>query len=180
MSRPFGGGGRRARPPGPDDAERATDAEAAREAALRLLERTRRTRSDLARRLRDQGFAGATSEEVLERLAGVGLVDDVEYARAYLSGRWGRRPSGWRRLEQELRGRGVSSDDIATARERLVEQVGVADETTAARRVIDQAERRYRSLDPRTRQQRLYALLMRRGFDSETIQNALKREPKSV
>ncbi len=176
----FGGGGRRARPPGPADAERATDVEAAREAALKLLERTRRTRSDLVRRLRDQGFAPATTEEVLDRLAGVGLVDDAEFARAWLSGRWGRRPSGWRRLEQELRGRGVSSDDIATARERLVEQVGAADETSAARRVIDQARRRYASLDERTRKQRLYALLMRRGFDSETIQNALKVEPETM
>ena len=35
---------------------RAGDAVAAREAALRLLERTRRTRADLARRLREKGY----------------------------------------------------------------------------------------------------------------------------
>ena len=39
------------------DAEPVADPEAAREAALKLLERTRRTRSDLARRLHDKGFA---------------------------------------------------------------------------------------------------------------------------
>ena len=56
--------------------ERAGDLDAAREAALKLLERTRRTRSDLARRLKDKGYAAAAIEPVLERLVGVGLVDE--------------------------------------------------------------------------------------------------------
>src|SRR5690349_9733603 len=48
-----------------------------REAALRLLDRQRRTRSDLARRLRDKGFASGSIDPVLDRLTEVGLVDDV-------------------------------------------------------------------------------------------------------
>ena len=158
---------------------RSGDLEAAREAALRLLERTRRTRSDLARRLREKGFVPEVTEQVLERLAGVGLVDDVEYGRAWLAERWGRRPAGWRRLEQELRMRGVSAEDIARARSRLEEEQGGADEVAAARKVVAQAERRYRSLDPRVRRQRLYALLARRGFDGDTIEQALRAEPPS-
>ena len=149
------------------------DANAAREAALKLLERTRRTRADLERRLRDRGFAAATVTEVLDRLAGVGLVDDAEFARAFLSGRWGRRPSGWRRLVQELRARGISADDIARGRTLLEQQVGTVDEIASARRVIAQAERRYRGLEPRARRHRLYGLLARRGYDSETIEAAL-------
>ncbi|TMQ51366.1 MAG: regulatory protein RecX [Candidatus Eisenbacteria bacterium] len=150
------------------------DANAAREAALKLLERTRRTRTDLERRLRDRGFAAATVAEVLDRLAGVGLVDDAEFARAFLSGRWGRRPSGWRRLVQELRARGVSPDDIARGRALLEQQVGAVDEIASARRVIAQAERRYRGLEPRARRHRLYGLLARRGYDSDTIEAALE------
>jgi regulatory protein len=156
------------------DGEPSTDVGAAREAALRLLERTRRTRIDLARRLKDKGFAPGTIDEVLERLASVGLVDDVEYARAWLAGRWGRRPSGWRRLEQELRQRGISAETAALARARLEEERGETDETVAALRVIAQAERHYRSLEPHVRKQRLYALLARRGFDSDTIRAALE------
>ena len=157
--------------------EHARDAEGAREAALRLLERTRRTRSDLARRLREKGFATDVAAQVIERLAAVGLVDDAEYARAWLAGRWGRRPAGWRRLEQELRMRGVGAEDIARARARLEEEQGGADEVVAARRVVAQAERRYRSLEPRVRRQRLYALLARRGFDGDTIEQALRAGP---
>ena len=148
----------------------------AREAALRLLERTRRTRSDLARRLRDKGHEPGVVIETLDRLAAVGLVDDVEYARAFLAGRWGRRPSGWRRLEQQLRAKGVAPDDIAAARYRIEEREGPADEVTAARRVIVAAERRYAALEPRQRRQRLWALLSRRGFDGDTIEQALRPE----
>ncbi|MGH3054797.1 MAG: regulatory protein RecX, partial [Gaiellaceae bacterium] len=157
-------------------AERSSDPEAAREAALKLLDHARRTRADLTRRLADRGFAAGTVAEVLERLANVGLIDDVEYARAFLAGRWGRRAAGWRRLEQDLRGRGLSREDIAAARAKLEENVGPVDEMAGARRVIAQSARRFAALDPRARRQRLWALLSRRGFDSETIERAL-REP---
>jgi regulatory protein len=158
------------------DAEPIADPEACREAALKLLERQRRTRADLERRLRDKGYALATVIGVLDRLAGVGLVDDAEYARAYLAGRWGRRAAGWRRLEQELRGRGVSADDIARGRALLEERSGAMDEAGGARRVLEQVARRYQRLDPRVRRQRLTALLLRRGFDLDTVREALNAE----
>jgi len=156
-----------------EESERSTDLAACREAALRLLERQRRTRSDLARRLHDKGFAAATIEQVLDRLAGVGLVDDVEYARAFMAGRRARRTAGQRRVEQELRARGVSAEDIERAGHRLDEEQGAMDEVAAARKVVAQAERRYRGLEPRVRRGRLYALLARRGFDGDVIRRAL-------
>jgi len=117
--------------------ERSADPEAAREAALKLLERTRRTRSDLARRLRERGFESATIEEVLTRLATVGLVDDVEYARAFLAGRWGRRPAGWRMLEQDLYRRGISAEDAAAGRAQVEREMGASDEVAVARRTLE-------------------------------------------
>jgi len=150
------------------------DQEAIREAALKLLERTRRTRLELARKLREKGFHSPAADAVLDRLAAVGLVDDVEYARAFLVSRLGRRTAGWRRLEMELRRRGVSAPDAAAARARLAEQQGNPDEVALARRVLRQVEARYASLDPRVRRQRLYALLIRRGFDGDTIERALR------
>jgi regulatory protein len=165
---------RNARDAGHERGEPSTDLEAAREAALRLLDRARRTRSDLTRRLADKGFAAPTVEEVIGRLAGVGLIDDAEYARAFLAGRWGRRAAGWRRLEQDLRGRGVGPEDIAAARAKLEEATGAVDEVAGARRVIEQSARRYAALDARQRRQKLWALLSRRGFDSDTIEQALR------
>ena len=168
--------GMRTRPRAALSEARASDPAAAREAALKLLERTRRTRSDLERRLREKGYLAATIAEVIERLAAVGLVDDVEYARAFLESRSRRRTAGRRRIEQDLRARGISAEDMAAARARLEEREGHEDEAAGARRVIAQAARRYAKLDPRTRRQRLYALLMRRGFDGDTIEAALREE----
>ena len=161
-------------------AEPLTDPESCREAALKMLERTRRTRSELSRGLADKGYAAPTIEDVLDRLARVGLVDDTEYARAFLEGRWGRKPTGWSRLRQELRGHGVGDEDIDAARAVLEQREGGgADEVVTAHRVLVQAQRRYASLEPRVRQQRLYALLARRGFDGDTIRKALAiREPE--
>lgn len=154
--------------------ERAGDVEACREAALRLLERMRRTRQGLARKLKERGFEGVTIDAVLERLAGVGLVDDAEYVRAFLRERWGRRSAGWRRLEMDLRARGVGAEDIAQGRARLEAESGAADEVAAAARVVAQVARRYAALEPRVRRQRLWALLARRGFDGDVIEQALK------
>ena len=164
----------RARPPARlAEADRSTDVGACREAALRLLERQRRTRSDLERRLRDKGYAGVAVGEVLDRLAAVRLVDDVEYARAFMAGRRARRSAGARRIEQELRARGVSAEDIGAASARLDAEQGGMDELAAARKVVVQAERRNRGTEPRLRRQRLYALLARRGFDGDIIRRAL-------
>jgi regulatory protein len=147
-----------------------------REAALKLIERARRTRSDLERRLKEKDFAPAVITDVLDRLVEVALVDDVEYARAWLAGRWGRRPSGWRRLQQELRGKGIADADILRARELLSERGGAPDEVASAAKLVAQARRRYAKLDPRVQRQRLYALLARHGYDGDTIRRALELE----
>jgi len=151
-----------------------------REAALRILDRSRRTRSELAKKLLEKGHASTEIEPMLDRLAEVGLLDDVEYARAFLAGRWGRKPAGWRRLEMELKKKGVSSPDILAARAQLEERDQAGDEVAAARRVIAHTERRYAALEPRVRRQRLFALLLRRGFDTGVIEQAMRPEPGGV
>jgi regulatory protein len=154
------------------------DAAECREAALKFLERTLRPRRDLERRLKDKGFAPVTIAGTLDRLTEVGLVNDVEFARAWLAGRWGRRPSGWRRLQQELRAKGVSEDDVDRARALLAERANAPDEVESAARLAAQARKRYAKLEPRVQRQRLYALLARRGYDGDVIRRALEmKEP---
>jgi regulatory protein len=176
-------GQRRARGSGTSAPPSVGNADSAREAALKLLDRQRRTRSDLARRLRDKGHDGATIDSVLDRLVEVGLVNDVEFARAFIAGRWGRRAAGWRKIEQDLRTRGVSGEDVAEARRRFEAdrgEEGGVDESAAARKVVQQAGRRYDALDPRARRQRLTALLLRRGFSYDTIAEVVRGSETSA
>src|SRR5262249_37486862 len=132
-----------------------------------------RTRLDLERRLEQEGFAPDAVAGVLDRLADVGLVDDVEFARAWLAGRWGRRPSGWRRLEQQLRALGVSREDRERARAAGGGRGPAPDEGASAARLAARGGGRYAKLEPRAARQRLYALLARHGYDSDTIRRAL-------
>lgn len=155
------------------DAEPIDDVDAAREAALKLLERTRRTRVDLERRLHDKGFTPNATAEALDRLTRVGLIDDAEFARAFLSGRWGRRPAGWSRLRQELRAKGVGDDAIESARAQIAQREGGVDEFATARKLVEQARRRMAALEPAKQRQRIYALLARRGYDGDLIRRVL-------
>ena len=156
------------------NAEPITDTDATREAALKLLDRKRRTRADLEKRLIDKGFARTVITSVVDRLAEVGLVDDQEFARAFLSGRWGRKPAGWSRLKQELKAKGINDESVAAAKVQIEERDGVVDEVESARKLVDQARHRYARDVPRKRQQKLYALLARRGFSGDVIRRALE------
>lgn len=137
----------------------------------------RRTRAQLVGKLLERGYEPQVVKAVVARLVEVGLVDDFEYAAAFLRQRLAGRSASWRRLEQELRRRGVPADAVERARARVIEEEGLGgDEAEAARRVLAQVGRRYRGLDPAVRRRRLMALLARRGFDYDTIAEALKEE----
>jgi SOS response regulatory protein OraA/RecX len=156
--------------------------ERAREAALRLLDRSRKTRKELERRLRDKVHAPEAIAQALDRLAGVGLVDDAEYARAYARAKFARRPVALRVVRQELARRGVSATDVELGLARLAadehDAAGVAGppgaeagapdpalaERARAERALAPLLRRYRGLDPRERRARCAAALARRGF----------------
>ena len=77
------------------------------------------------------------------------------------------------RLQQELRGKGVSDESVTAARNILEARDGAIDEVAVAAKLVGQARRRYAKLDPRKQQQRLYALLVRRGYSGEVIRAAL-------
>jgi regulatory protein len=151
---------------------------AAQEIALRALERTRRTRRELERRLRDRDVEAAIAREALNRLERVGLIDDLEYARAFLREKLGRRAVGARLLRGQLVARGVNG---AAADQAMAELASAEDSGSASRTELDRARhaaaqfaRRYARLDPKTRRQRLSAALVRRGFDYDTVSDALR------
>lgn len=150
------------------------DVDGAREVALRALERTRRTRRELERRLAERGFEPEVVALALDRLEQVGLVDDLEYARAFLSQKLARRAVGQRLIRGQLLARGVSGAVADQALGELaVGEESPRTEVDRARRALAQFARRYARLDARTRHRRLSAALVRRGFDYETVAEAL-------
>jgi SOS response regulatory protein OraA/RecX len=168
----------------------AAAVERAREAALRLLDRTRKTRRELERRLAERGFDAPVAGAALDRLARVGLVDDVEYARAFLRARLARRAVGLRVLENQLQARGVSAADRSQALAELADRAGAdgdpegavfgaggAGERARAERALGPLLRRWRGLEPREARARATAALLRRGFEWATVRDVLASLP---
>ena len=150
--------------------------ERAREAALRILERRRRTRQELDDRLRQAGHDAESRRLALERLARVGLVDDLEYARAFLREKLPRRAVGDRVLQVDLQRRGVAAELVRQALDELsgeMESSGGTTERERARKALAQLHPRYAKLDPVVARRRLCAAMARRGFSQRVVESLL-------
>jgi regulatory protein len=163
------------------EAERTPpDAEAAMEIAARFLSTRPRTRWELERRLRRAAADPEVISATLSRLAAMGYVDDMAFARWWAEQRDRHSPRGRRMVEAELRRRGVPREILESTRgSGLPEPVAEGDllpATEAERaRIALQRHLKGRPLPTDGKAiQRLGAYLMRRGFDPETVRSTLR------
>ncbi|WP_067635266.1 regulatory protein RecX [Devriesea agamarum] len=142
---------------------------------MRLLADRRRSRYELAEALQRRDVTPELAEECLARIERAGLIDDLEFARSWISQRQRRRHRSATALAAELHSRGVSSDDIT----RAMRETAVADEAELCR---DLVQRRLRSMgdlqhtDPRRVKRRLVDSLGRRGFSPGLAQRVVREE----
>jgi regulatory protein len=141
----------------------ASGAEEVRDAAVRLLARREHSARELTRKLCDRGWPEDRVEAALAALAAEGLQSDARFAESFARQR-AERGYGPRKIDAELRQRGVERDLIAVA----LEQVDVDFFESAA----DFYRRRYgepdATLSYRERARRAQALT-RRGFEPEHV-----------
>ena len=173
---------RRARGSRPEQEPRQPpDAEAALEIAARYLATRPRTRWEVERRLRRAGAASDVVAATLERLVGLGYVDDAAFVRWWVEQRDRHNPRGRRMLEAELRQHGVPPRVIEAMREELAaperpaggEPLPASDEERAREALERHLRGRPVPDDPKALQ-RLGAYLVRRGFGPETARRALR------
>lgn len=148
------------------------DASAAREAALTALERRRRTRREVETVLTRKGFAPGVFAPVLDRLAEVGLIDDLEYARVYIRRRAASKPRGARLLRGELLARGVPG---ALIDEALAEARREGDPVDDALRALAGWRPRGGIADRGEWRRKIWQFLARRGFSGGVIEEAVRR-----
>ena len=144
------------------------------EAALRFLEARARSTSEVRRRLTAAGYRGELVDGAIARLTELGVLDDEEFARAWVESRDRARPRGERALRHELALKGIDkgvSDQVLEARREAEE--GTQVDLDGARRLRARNARSLaRVADPRARRQRAYALLARNGFDPDVCRQA--------
>lgn len=169
--------GGRGRSGGTGAAEEPKDpAERARAICLRLLTGTPRTRQQLADALRKQEIPDDAAEEVLTRFEEVGLIDDAAFADAWVESRHHRRGLARRALARELRTKGVESEVIDDALDRL----DIDQEATTARALVERKLRATRGLEREKRIRRLAGMLARKGYSEwlalRVVRQALEEE----
>jgi regulatory protein len=163
------------------DAERsAPDPEAAMEIAVRFLGTRPRTRWELERRLRRAAATDDVITATLDRLAGMGYVDDTAFARWWAEQRDRHAPRGRRMVEAELRQHGVPRDILESLRGKELTEPALDAEalpSSEAQRARTALERHLkgRAIPAELKaRQRIGAFLMRRGFDPETVRGAIR------
>jgi regulatory protein len=129
-----------------------------------------RTGREVRDKLTARGFDRGTVSTVVERLTEVGLINDAEYAAAFLRTSLKLRPRSYRVLLSELVKKGVSRE---TAGRAIAGSVELTPEVEAARRVMAKAARTYGRLPDGERRRKLFSFLARRGFSMDTISELL-------
>ena len=115
------------------------------------------------------GFDPGEIEEALEGLTRAGLIDDEQFARQVVEHAAGVKLAGRRVILGSLLSKGVSK---ATAEEAMA---GLGE--TEDRRARDLAERhagRLQGVDLQIASRRLFALLIRRGFENDVAKAAVR------
>jgi regulatory protein len=151
-------------------ARQVKDPKTCHERALGLLAVRARSRRELETRLRGAGFESDEVDDVLNRLERVGLIDDEAFARQLAEHRFGVKRAGSRSVANELLGKGVSAELVAS----IVGVAGESEEERADALATSRASR-MASVDPAKALTRLSSLLMRRGYSPDVARNAARR-----
>lgn len=141
----------------------------AKEIAFRYLSYRPRTTKEVTDKLKDKGIPVEIIEAVVEDLKELKLLDDWGFAHSWIAERLAHRPGGKRLLHRELRQKGVDVGVIEKAIDKFYPQ-----ELKVARELLRKKMRRFKGLEPRKVKAKVWSLLLRRGFSSQTAQECLE------
>ncbi len=143
----------------------------ARNAAYRLLTFRPRSHAELEQKLREREFDESVICEVLADLERLGYVNDRQFAGQWAAARLRLKGLGRRRIERELRRKGVPQEII---REAVAEAVPPDEEREAAVKAAEKKLRTMLSVSSDVRMRRLAGFLERKGFSSEITRSIIQ------
>ena len=148
--------------------------EQARALCLRLLTARARTRAELEGQLAKRGYSAEVGGRVLDRLAQVGLVDDVDFAEQWVLSRRVNAGKGKRALAAELQAKGVD-DEVITA---ALAGIDAGAERQRAEKLVRDRLRREKLGDDDDAKiaRRLVGMLARRGYSQTMAFDVVKDE----
>ena len=136
--------------------------------AMLLLGIRARSEMEVRRNLEKHEIPEALIERTIERLRKERLLDDGQFAQAWVANRSEFRPRSRRALGVELRRKGLTEADIRSA-------TGELDETSLAYAAAQKRLRRLDDMEWHDFRKKLSDFLARRGFEYEVISLTVKR-----
>lgn len=140
------------------------------ETALWYLGRRDMSRSELNSKLLFRGYEESEASEAIDKLAKLGLLNDLNFAKNYVRSSMLGRSKGKRRIVLELRRKGISDDDI----ENSFDLVWPEDDSEM---IVKEAVRAINKNRLQTKEkvfQRSLAYLLRRGFPYDKAKKAVQ------
>jgi regulatory protein len=139
--------------------------------AYRYLSYRPRSFAEVEKKLRDKEFGDVLVNTVLSDLVRLGYINDQRFADQWAQSRIRLRGLGRRRIEQELRNKGVDRETVS----RTLKDVLAPDlEIETARKAAERKLATMKTLDRETMRRRLGGFLERKGFSYKVIRNILK------
>ena len=145
--------------------------EAAWAAAVRMLGRRELSVAQVRERLAGKGWTETAIEPAIGRLVASGTLDDARVAVACARTRSGVKRQGRDRVLREIQALGVSRD---VARAAVDEVFGALDEVDLLQAALDKRLRARMVLSDPAVQRRLYAALVRQGFNARAVSLAIR------
>lgn len=129
-----------------------------------------RSEAEIRRYLSRRGYARGAADFVTEKLRSLTYLNDETFSRGWALARAQDHGYGPRRIEQELRSKGVEQTLIRTVLRETFDQV---DEDERARRLLAKQFKGSNLSEPKT-MRRAAAFLQRRGYSSKVVFNLLR------
>jgi regulatory protein len=147
----------------------------AKKKALSYLNYRARSTKELERKLLDKGFSERTVHRVIDDFSRVGLLDDSQFATAYVHSKMLQKPMGKRLLRKELWAMGI---DEATIERTIGDVYGQRSEADVAREMVQKRMQRFTDIEPGSKKvkKKLTDFLLRRGFDWDVIAEVIHNQ----
>jgi regulatory protein len=145
--------------------------EAAWAAAVRMLGRRELSVAQVRERLARRGWTETAIEPAVARLAASGTLDDARVALACARTRSAVKRQGRDRVLREIQALGVARD---VARAAVDEVFGALDEGNLLQTALESRLRARMVISDPGVQRRLYAALVRQGFDAHAVGRAIR------
>ena len=154
--------------------------EAARQQALRLLERRPQAERELGDKLRRRGYLPDVVETVVAKLRATGLVNDEKFSALFARSRVLAKPVGRRFVAAKLTAHGIDrklAESAAGAAVAEMDEKALAQE--AARRYLKRRPFKFagkRTPESVKERNRMFGYLVRQGFDTGMIRRVMRVE----